>query len=146
MKNEIGKRFGKLVPIEIEKDKNGYNTRYICKCDCGNTHSVAKTHLRSGRINHCGCVRRLGANHSQWAGVGEISGDFWYNHIVRSANGSKHGTRTRKPKELSITMQYAWDLFLNQDRKCALSGLPLSFPTKSKDKNYNASLDRKSVI
>lgn len=138
MKNEIGKKFGKLVPIEIEKDKDGYNTRYICQCDCGNTHSVSKSHLRRGLITHCGCVRRLGAKHSQWTGVGEISGDFWYEHILRSCNGSKG----RKLKELSITIEYAWDLFLKQDRKCALSGIPLNFPKKSKDKSYNASLDR----
>jgi hypothetical protein len=138
MKNDLNKKFGKLTPIALEKDKNGYNTRYLCKCDCGNTHSVSKTHLRSGRITHCGCVRRLGSKHSQWTGIGEISGDFWYDHVKRSADGSKG----RKVKELSITIEDAWNLFLKQNRKCALSGLDLTFPKKSKDKNYTASLDR----
>lgn len=138
MKNDLGQKFGKLTPISIEKDKNGYNTRYICKCDCGNTHSVSKTHLRSGKITHCGCVRRLGAKHSQWTGVGEISGDFWYEHVKRSADGSKG----RKLKELTISIEYAWNIFLQQDRKCALSELELTFPKKSKDKTYTASLDR----
>ncbi len=139
MKNDIGHKFGKLTAIELEKDKNGYNTRYLCKCDCGNTHSVSKTHLRSGRITHCGCVRHEGAKHQQWTGVGEISGDFWYSHIVRSANGSK-GNRVKK--ELTLTIQEAWDLFLKQRRKCALSGIELQFPKRSKDKSYTASLDR----
>jgi hypothetical protein len=143
MKNDIGKKFGKLTAIENEKDKNGYNTRYICKCDCGNTHSVSKSHLRSNRITHCGCVRTLGAKHSKWTGVGEISGDFWWTHIVRSANGSKNGNRTRKPKELTVTIEEAWQLFLNQDRKCALSGIELTFPKKWKDKSWTASLDRR---
>lgn len=142
MKNqdEIGKVFGKLTPIATEKDKNGYNSRYICKCDCGNTHSVAKTHLRRGLITHCGCVRKVGASHHQWTGVGEISGDFFWSHIVRSANGSK--TEGRKPKVLEVTIEQLWDLFLKQDRKCALSGIELSFPKKAKDKSWTASLDR----
>lgn len=142
MKNDIGKKFGKLTAIENEKDKNGYNTRYICKCDCGNTHSVSKSHLRSGRITHCGCVRTLGSKHHQWTGTGEISSGFWYDHIVRSANGSKLNNRTRKSKKLTITIEYAWDLFLSQARRCALSGLELTFPKVSKDKNWTASLDR----
>lgn len=142
MKNDIGHKFGKLTAIELEKDKNGYNTRYLCKCDCGNTHSVSKSHLRSGRINHCGCVRHEGAKHQHWTGAGEISGDFWYGHIVRSANGSKNGNKVRKPKELTLTIQEAWNLFLEQRRRCALSGVTLTFPKKGKDRFYTASLDR----
>ena len=142
MKNDLGQKFGKLTAIELEKDKNGYNTRYLCKCDCGNTHSVSKSHLRSGRITHCGCVRHEGAKHQQWTGIGEISGDFWWSHVVRSANGDIFKNGRRKPKELTLTIQQAWDLFLQQDRKCALSGILLTFPKRSKDKSYTASLDR----
>ena len=142
MKNDIGQKFGKLTAIELEKDKNGYNTRYLCKCDCGNTQSVSKSHLRSSKITHCGCVRHEGARHQQWTGVGEISGDFWWSHVIRSANGSKNGNQVRKPKELTLTIQQAWDLFLQQDRKCALSGILLTFPKVSKDKSWTASLDR----
>ena len=139
MKNDLGQKFGKLTAIELEKDKNGYNTRYLCKCDCGNTHSVSKSHLRRGLVTHCGCVRRIGSKHFQWKGVGELSADFWYEHIVRSANGSKGN---RHEKELTLNIQQAWDLFLKQGRKCALSGILLTFPKRSKDKFYTASLDR----
>lgn len=142
MKNDLGQKFGKLTAIELEKDKNGYNTRYLCKCDCGNTHSVSKSHLRSGRITHCGCVRHEGAKHQQWTGIGEISGDFWWSHVVRSANGDIFKNGRRKPKELTLTIQEAWELFLQQDRKCALSGTSLQFPKRSKDKSCTASLDR----
>ena len=142
MKNDIGQKFGKLTPIELEKDKKGYYSRYLCKCDCGNIHSVSKSHLRSGRITHCGCIPRAGSKHHQWTGVGEISGEFWWSHIVRSANGSKNGNQVRKTKELTITIEEAWELFLKQYRKCALSGLELKFPSKWKDKSWTASLDR----
>jgi len=57
-------------------------------------------------------------------------------------NGSKLNNKTRKPKELNITIEYAWDIFISQERRCALSGLELAFPKVSKDKNWTASLDR----
>jgi hypothetical protein len=34
-----------------------------------------------------------------------------------------------KDKEFSVTVEYAWDLFLKQDRKCALSGQSIGFNT-----------------
>lgn len=142
MKDETGKRFGKLITICKVKDSKGYYTRYKCLCDCGNQHIVATTHLRKGSITHCGCNKILGAKHTQWKGVGEISGNFWWTHIIRSANGSKLNNRTRKPKELTISIEYAWNLFILQNRKCALTGIILKFPKKYKDKDYTASLDR----
>lgn len=135
----IGKTFGKLtVTGEHSKTRNGHK-RFTCVCECGNTCNILGTHLRQGNTKSCGCDRPVGKTHHQWNGVGEISGDFWHNHITRSASGDK-GRRT--PVELSITKEYAWKLFLKQDRKCALSGIELIFPKKHKDKIWNASLDR----
>ena len=44
-------------------------------------------------------------------------------------------------KEVNITIQEAWDLFLEQDRKCALTGLDIVFGPRDKGGN-TASLDR----
>ena len=59
-KNKIdltGQRFGKLVALQPiyskEKDKH---TKWICKCDCGNTVEVDMGNLRSGKSQSCGCV------------------------------------------------------------------------------------------
>ena len=132
----IKKRFGKLIVIaEHSKTRNGH-IRYTCNCECGNVANVLGTHLRQGNTLSCGCSRPIGKSHSLWTGVGEMSGDFWYNHIERSANGSK-----RKSIPLTITKKYVWDLFLKQDRKCALSGVELYFPSKN-GASYTASLDR----
>ena len=141
-KIEIGNKFGKLLAIEEVEERKSGGIRYKCLCDCGNTHEVFATHLRRGLITHCGCSRVKGAKHHQWSGVGEISGEFWWSHVVRNANGSKLNNRERKPKELTLTIQEAWNLFLNQNRKCALSGIELTFPSKWKDKSWTASLDR----
>lgn len=76
---------------------------------------------------------------TRWKGCGEISGNFW-NHVIRVSQASKK----RKSMDFSITIEYAWDLFLKQDRKCALSGLFLKIPYLDKQNKRigNASLDR----
>jgi hypothetical protein len=141
-KIEIGNKFGKLLAVEEVKERTSKGIRYKCLCECGNTHEAFATHLRRGLITHCGCNKVKGSKHHQWTGVGEISSGFWYDHVVRSANGSKLGNKERKPKELTLTIQEAWQLFLSQNRKCALSGLELTFPSVYKDPSWTASLDR----
>jgi len=135
----IGMEFGKLKVLRIHDRIKAGHIRYECQCQCGKTHLALGTHLRRGRITHCGCDPCRGAKHHQWTGVGEISGDFWYGHVSRSADGSKGN---RRVKQLIVTMEQAWQMFLEQNRKCALSGIELTFPKKHKDKDWTASLDR----
>ena len=140
MKKDLrGKKFNKLTVIDFHsKTKNGH-IRYVCKCDCGNYCNILGTHLIQENTKTCGCDKPIGKTHKQWKGCGEISGDFWYSHILRSANGNKG---RRHPVELSVSLEQVWDLFLKQERKCALSGLTLTFPKFNKDKSWTASLDR----
>lgn len=135
----VGQQFGSLTVIrEHSKSRTGL-IKYLCQCRCGKETSVFSTHLIQGNTKSCGCLRPIGKMRKDWTGCGEISGGFWWNHIVRSANGDKG---RRSPVPLEITICEAWDLFLYQDRKCALSGVPLAFPIKHKDKGWTASLDR----
>lgn len=73
---------------------------------------------------------RSGEKSPYWQGKGKISKTYW-NQIV-------HGAELRDIT-FDITFDYIWDLFLEQNQKCALTGLPLSFDLK----NQTASLDRK---
>ncbi len=50
-----GQTFGKLTVLR--KDNSG-KTRWICKCECGNTVSVLSDSLQRGRTTSCGCSRR----------------------------------------------------------------------------------------
>lgn len=140
-KYEIGNRYGHLVVIKEHSTTRNGHIRYTCQCDCGAICNILITHLRQKNTTSCGCftIKRIGPNHIQWTGIGEMSGDYWYNHITRSANGEKG---SRKPVEFTITKEYIWNLFLSQNRKCALSGIVLSFPKHGKDKSYTISLDR----
>ncbi len=56
IKDTVGQRFGKLVVLK----ELGYG-RVLCRCDCGNTKEISKTHLLNGDIISCGCKMRKNA-------------------------------------------------------------------------------------
>ena len=70
-----------------------------------------------------------------WNGFGEISGEYW-NKVMRCAKV--------RNINFNITIDYAWNLFLQQDRRCALTKTPLLFVRNfHHDKvHQTASLDR----
>lgn len=57
-----------------------------------------------------------------------------FNNIVRSAK--------RKNIVFNITIEYIYDLFLKQNRRCYLTGIKLILPKNNRDKSATASLDR----
>lgn len=52
-----GQRFGRLLVIKRDKDKNEKNKSayWICQCDCGNAKSIDGSSLRKGTTISCGC-------------------------------------------------------------------------------------------
>lgn len=50
-----GKRFGRLVVIGFDHMGRWGDQHWLCKCDCGNTHIVKRTHLLNGHVKSCGC-------------------------------------------------------------------------------------------
>lgn len=53
-----GQRFGRLTVIKrVENDKRG-NSRWLCRCDCGNEKVVSSHNLKNGHAKSCGCFRR----------------------------------------------------------------------------------------
>ena len=49
-------RFGRLVAIK--RDDSSSRTKWLCRCDCGNTKSIMVSHLRSGASQSCGCLQK----------------------------------------------------------------------------------------
>lgn len=64
MDENIGKRFGRYVIVELDTkrneslEKHKYRKYYICKCDCGNIRSVEYRELAKGNSKSCGCIRK----------------------------------------------------------------------------------------
>lgn len=129
--NMVGKVFGKLKVLNEDLSNTHKHLKWVCECSCGNIKSIAGTHLRTGLIISCGCAKKLNKE-------GEISGDLWYN--ITSSKTSKRSKR--RELEFNITKEYIYNLFIKQKSKCALSGVEITLPTKWKDNNYTASLDR----
>jgi len=99
---------------------------------------VLGSSVSEGRCRSCGCLRkRIGSKNPKWTGYGEISGERWAD-IQAKAKAGTQGYARRKNIAFSLTIKQAWNLFLKQGRKCALSGIDLSFERA----NPTASLDR----
>lgn len=135
-KDLTNKRFTHLTALYIDKSKTN-RTFWICKCDCGNVKSVATKHLTGNYIKSCGCKQSLKRKLSNsWKGYEEISGRQW----SRAKSGA-----VERNFEFNISMEYAWNMFLKQNRKCALSGVELKFGIYGiyhGEIDGNASLDR----
>lgn len=62
LKNEEGKRYGKLTVLYRVEDLRKGEARWHCKCDCGNECNVSGAHLRNGSVQSCGCKRHESHN------------------------------------------------------------------------------------
>lgn len=135
---KIGEKYHRLLALErTDNDEKG-RTKFRFKCDCGKEIIKYASHVYTGRTRTCGCQQwTSGKNNKLFKGCEDITGDWWHNHVLRSCNGS---SKTRKPKEINITVQDGWELFEKQNGKCAYTGLDLMFGKTSK--NNTASLDR----
>lgn len=108
-------------------------TEKICP-NCGKFFQVPPSDI--GKLccsKECKDAFYEGKNHKSFEGYGEL-GLSYFNSIKNRA--SKKGKR-RLPKEFSITIEQAWERFVEQNRRCSLTNLELTF-----GKNQTASLDR----
>jgi len=132
----IGETYGHVVVralLRREPYKGRFQYLYEGHClHCGEVSEFIRNNLLTGHTQSCGCLRRrAGGDHPCWGGHGEISAAFW-KHIL------KHAEARRLP--VDVTIEDAWALFLEQERKCALSGVPLVCGPRQRDRT--ASLDR----
>lgn len=136
----IGIQFGMLFVTDIVAVTNDSNKRTIyeaiCQCDCGNVHKCLASSIKAGRTASCGCRRdqyqkTTGKNSVQFTGYEEISGKMYSNMKWKA---SKRGLI------FDISIEYLWDLFIQQNKKCALSNIDLVFSNKTSINT--ASLDR----
>ena len=141
--NRVGHTYGELTVVKLAGRNKHSQLLWECECSCGNTTIVPAGTL-GHRTKSCGCLRRntnknstaecykRGSASPYWKGHGEISGYKW-NKIASSAK--------RRNLTFNITIEEVWELFLKQERTCALSGLVLCFGNKGRDLG-TASLDR----
>jgi len=132
----LRKRFGRLVVVSYAgvRSKQCPVSLWTCKCDCGTEKVVRSDLLKRGLTKSCGCLyARKGLESPLWNGIGDISKTV----LTRI----KQDAKTRKIP-FDLTLEYLWELYLKQNKKCALTGDDICFGAFAKDNSRTASLDR----
>lgn len=133
---QIGDRFAKWEVIgEAFMDQYA---RVPCRCECGVEYDVDAYTLVKGKSKSCKecSLPRIGATNPAWKGYKEIP-NSWFLRFKRYSK-----------IEFLLQIEDIWDLFLEQHKKCALTGLPISFSNdRVRSQKHNgikctASLDR----
>lgn len=131
-----GKIFGKGTVLKLLKTetRNGKNNRvWLLQCQCGNKYKCTTNGLVWRNNKSCGCLNeRHGKNHHLYKGYEDISGDYWCKLKKGAVNRSL---------QFEVSIEYAWKLFLDQNKKCALTGWDI---TLGKWGTQTASIDRKN--
>jgi hypothetical protein len=135
-KTLIGKKFGNLEVISRQtsiKTKNASSSTWKCKCDCGNLKIIRGSSLRGGKTKSCGClIYKL-----KKVGYKEINGVFW-KRIQISAKQRKI--------LFDLKIEDVWDLFLKQNRRCAISGVEIKFCARYLTKSVNTILEQTASL
>jgi hypothetical protein len=132
-----GQKFGKWKVIGVAftlKIEGKQPMRQVeVKCECGYKCCRRITDLIRGRTKMCQKCSKKSKFRTSYRGVGELSGA----HVT-----AIRGRLVRKSKTLifDITKEYLWELYLKQDKKCALSGVEIIMNPNRK--LSTASLDR----
>jgi hypothetical protein len=129
-KDITGQRFGMLVTL-YPKYINLNRISWICQCDCGNKVALSSSNFSKTNPNSsCGCLK----NKNKFKGVGDLSGSKW---------ADIKACALRRNIPFNITIEFALELYLKQDKRCALSGQNISLVKESTDRTAStASLDR----
>lgn len=120
----IGRKFDKLTVIRRMPSITQYSL-FECKCDCGNIKIAKAKNLLCGNCKSCGCKRK-----SRYE---EIPGAYF---------GAMRQRAKLKSLECSVSKEYMWNLYLTQNKKCALTGMDIGFDPDYRHGKQSASLDR----
>lgn len=134
--------FGRLYVVEMRQKSSEHTGHYyaVCRCECGkDNHWVRPSFLKDGTTKSCGCDKTgykkiTGQNNVQFTGYGNLSGKY-FGAIKRRARTDGY--------EIDFTAEWLWNLFLEQNKKCALSGLDIEIEISVNKYGFgSASVDR----
>ncbi len=133
LKDLTGMRFGMLTVVGFFRFATN-RSYWKCQCDCGKEKIAKGNNLRRGHTQSCGCNSSpKGQFSSLYTGIGKLSGQY--------LASIRCGARARG-FDYSITKEYAYQVFLSQNEKCSLTGLPITLREGRSYGETSASLDR----
>lgn len=136
--NQLSNR--KIHHLTLKQSYVKNNRRmWECECECGTIIHRRQDFLLSGKARSCGCKhpsKQFGNLNKKWRGCGELS--------LQHFNGIK--ARALKLEiPFNLTIEQAWQQFEQQNKKCALTNIDISFSTQRQRMigiPQTASLDR----
>lgn len=129
-----GNTYGYLTIESFHGTDAWGKSEWNCVCICGNKVVVGITRLNLGITKSCGCYRKSRNKSRLWKGNGELSGDY-YSCLRRGAES--------RGLDFNVSLEYLWNLFLEQKGLCALTNEPISLYSHKRNKiRKSASLDR----
>jgi len=130
-----GKKFNELTVIKKNKVKRSKKCfDWFCLCSCGK-ECVFPTHeIIHGKRKMCNDCSKHKASVLQSTGYKDISGKY-FSSLKKGAD--------QRGLEFLISIEDIWNLYLNQNKKCALTGWNISFSGIGPNKvEQTASVDR----
>jgi hypothetical protein len=127
---KVGEKFNRwtfLKDLGIDSVKN--KRIWLCECSCGTKKELDYYSVKIGDSTSCGCYHKENQKKIRWKGHEKISGKYW--------SQIKKGAENRGI-DFDIDIEYAWGIYLKQNKKCSLSNLDILFGKKG----FNPSLDR----
>jgi hypothetical protein len=119
--------------LEEEHKVKGKTTSAIAKqigCDPWTVNSWLDRHGIERNPYNSRSHGRMGATCGRWKGHGDIPATYW--------NNVRNNARSRGIHH-NIKIEDAWELLVNQNKICKLTGQPIGF---EKSQSYTASMDR----
>jgi hypothetical protein len=133
----IGAKFGdwELIDNNLTYTGSQNHGKVKVKCKCGTEQLSDPYPLKKGTSTCCfKCGHnKVGTNHHSFTGYKEIPGS-WFSRYSKT-----------KKREFTITIEQIYEMWIKQDKKCALSGLDISFENSNQNTHdliCTASLDR----
>ena len=111
----IGKKFERLTVIKRAENSKSGQTRWFCKCDCGNETIVWGNHLRSGHTKSCGCIQKESVKrikHYKKHGLHGIRLYRIWNGIKNRTNLSNKNIAYKNYSGRGITICEEWKEFM----------------------------------
>lgn len=133
VENLSGKNFGNWIVICRSPNKRGSH-HFWCECSCGETQLVSKHNLLIGKSVRCKKCSNKKSGKTRFKLYNSFPIGLW-NRFIRGAKD--------RNIEFNITIEYAWSVYLKQNRKCAISGLELEFCTSQ---SINKTTGRKTYF
>ena len=118
----IGEKIGVLKVISFSHRGKTREQYYNCECQCGSIVKIRREKIKKYK----------GCDACRWNDMGDLTGGYW-GRVLTNAK--------IRNLEVTVTQEEAWEQFLKQEGKCALSGLDLILSRVHTGGN-TASLDR----